>query len=60
MDNNKKDISELSEKALQGFKMAMKKMTETAPSNEEGLPKTDTDGKTTAVPAKGPLPPAED
>jgi hypothetical protein len=60
MDNNKKDISELSEKALQGFKKAMKKMVETAAPNEEGSPKADTDGKTAAIHAKDSLPPVED
>ena len=59
MDNKKKDISELSEKALQGFKEAMKKMVETAPSKEDGLAKTDTDGKAAATNAKDSLPPAE-
>lgn len=60
MDNNKKDISELSEKALQGFKTAMKKMVEATPSNEEGAPKTDTNEKKTPGRAKDSLPPVEE
>jgi len=52
MDNKRTDISELSEKVLQGLKKALRKLVETSAANNEELVVGDKHGNVKSVPAK--------
>jgi len=52
MDNKRLDISELSEKVLQGLKKALRKLVETSAENNEELVVGDKFGNFKSVPAK--------
>ena len=52
MDNKRLDISELSEKVLQGLKKALRKLVETSAENNEELVVGDEFGNFKSVPAK--------
>jgi hypothetical protein len=60
MENKKTDINELSEKVLQGMKIAMKKLVEEKAKNNEKLIIGDKDGNIKSVPAKDLLPSVEE
>lgn len=59
MENKKTDIDELSEKVLQGMKIALKELVETSARNNEELVIGDKDGNILDVPAKDLLPSVE-
>jgi hypothetical protein len=59
MENKKTDIDELSEKVLQGMKIALKELVETSARNNEELVIGDKDGNIMDVPAKDLLPSVE-
>jgi hypothetical protein len=52
MDNKRLDISELSEKVLQGLKKALRKLVEKSAENNEELVVGDRFGNFKSVPAK--------
>jgi hypothetical protein len=52
MENNKTDITELSERVLQGMRKAIRKLVETSAANNETLVIGDKDGKSKSVSAK--------
>ena len=52
MDNKRLDISELSERVLQGLKKALRKLVETSAENNEELVVGDKFGNFKSVPAK--------
>jgi len=52
MENNKTDITELSERVLQGMRKAIRKLVETSAANNETLVIGDKDGKAKSVSAK--------
>jgi hypothetical protein len=52
MEDKKTDINELSEKVLEGMKMALKKLVETSAIKNEDLVIGDKDGKIRTIPAK--------
>jgi hypothetical protein len=52
MENEKKDLNELSEKVLRGMKKAIKKLVEKSAANNEKLVIADEAGKIQTVPAK--------
>jgi len=59
MENKKTDIDELSERVLQGMKIALKELVETSARNNEELVIGDKDGNIMDVPAKDLLPSVE-
>lgn len=52
MGDKPTNISELSEKLLQGIRKALQKLVETSAANEESLVIGDQDGKIKTIPAK--------
>jgi hypothetical protein len=59
MENRNTDIDDLSEKILQGMRIALKELVETSAKNDEELIIGDKDGNIMSVPAKDLLPSVE-